>query len=69
MNTPEQMRADPRVWEVRVPLVCGSRHEKFFYSEKYAREFAECLSANEYGNSGLQIHTKTRTIYINDDES
>lgn len=67
MPTPEQMRADPSVWEVRSPLAYGSRHEKFFYCELYAREFAEKLSRKNYGNSGLRIHTKSRTIYIDDE--
>lgn len=31
MTTPEQMRQDPDVWEVRAPLAYGSRHEKFFH--------------------------------------
>jgi hypothetical protein len=51
-----------------VPLVYGSQHKAFFATEDQARGYAERLSENEYGNSGLQIHTKSRTIYINDEK-
>ena len=63
-NPPEQI-----AWEVRAPLVYGSRHEGFFDNETCAREFAERLSEEKYGNSGLHISTKSRAIYVLEEEN
>jgi len=51
-------------WEVRSPIVYGSRSEGKFSSEKEARAFAK----NYFENDHIQIHTKSRIIYIESED-
>jgi hypothetical protein len=56
-------------WDVRTPLLYGSRSVGEFPSEYDAREFAERYGAAKVeGFAGLQIHTKTQTVYIVQDD-
>ena len=49
-------------WEVRTPLLYGSRHVSWHPTEGEARLAAETLAAK--AGVGLQIHTRSRVIYI-----
>lgn len=56
-------------WDVRTPLVYGSRSVAICPSEQDARAYAEEYGkAKVEGFAGLQIHTKTRTVYIVQDD-
>ena len=57
------------IWDVRTPLRYGSKSVAKFPYETDAREFAERYgNARVEGFAGLQIHTKTRTVYIVQDD-
>lgn len=61
--------SDVREWEVRTPLLYGSRSRSFHATEAMARAEAERLEREEFGGDvGLQIHTASRTIYVNHPE-
>ncbi|MFM7010212.1 MAG: hypothetical protein ACKO0Z_12925 [Betaproteobacteria bacterium] len=56
-------------WDVRAPKRFGSKSVGVFPYECDARTFAEKYGeANVEGFAGLQIHTKTRTVYIVQDD-
>ena len=56
-------------WDVRTPLLYGSRTIATCPNEKDAREYAEQWGRDKIeGFAGLQIHTKTRTVYIVQDD-
>ncbi len=53
-------------WEVRSPLRYGSAIRSEHDTEAEARSEAERIEREEFGGGlGLQIHTRSRTIYIN----
>lgn len=62
------MRDETATWDVRVPLRYGSKSVAVRPTEAAAREFAEFLAREQYDNAGLQIHTRTRTIYIDHED-
>ena len=56
-------------WDVRTPLLYGSRFLASYPSEAEARDYAERYGkAQVEGFDGLQIHTKTRTVFIVQDD-
>ena len=55
-------------WEVRTPLAYGTEHYIYIYGAARAQAVADLISKKLFGDSGLQIHTKSRIIYINDDD-
>lgn len=56
-------------WEVRTPLLYGSRSLAVCADETDAREFAEKWGREKIeGFAGLQIHTRTRTVYIEQED-
>lgn len=55
---------DDTQWEVRTPLLHGSKFAASYPTEAEARAFAEDLAERKYHNAGLQIHTRQRIIYI-----
>ena len=55
---------EPYIWELRTPLRYGSAHAGFYRTEQEARDEALKLIQHNYGDVGLQIHTKKRVIYI-----
>lgn len=52
-------------WEVRAPLRHGSRLVGYYVSEEAARRAASEIEARHFPGAGLQIHTKSRVVYIN----
>ena len=69
-DTPSPTADDIRAsrWEVRVPLRYGSKRVAYYADERTARNAAEQIEATRYPGVGLQIHTNTRTIYVNHPE-
>lgn len=63
---PAILHGRDKSWEVREPLRYGSRHVSWHPTEGDARLAAETLAAKH--GVGLQIHTRSRVIYIDHPE-